>query len=382
MTNIFGPGHHPNTNETAIRPTPVATNHETDRWFAQCNENDPNSGTNIDALFLNALIAELRQAVRTAGAQESELSEVMLAEAMARYASGAIYCVDTGVADAYILSGTGNFVMPKSLFTGMRLLWRPATTNTGPATVNFNGLGVKALLNVDGALAKGDVRAGALVETVYDAAANNGAGAHILLPSSRYAAPRGMQIITASGVWTVPDGVRRIRVRGWGAGGGGGGGGSATAHAGGGGGGGYAETYLDVTPGEQFEVEVGVGGAAGTAAGTDGGDGTPTSFGDVFYCQGGKGGKGSVNGLGVGGDGGSATGGILNIPGRSGGNGIDAGIAKICGFGGATFYGYPAGPVSIGPGHLGSFPGGGGSGASAAAAPGGHGANGLIIVEW
>src|SRR5688572_10261806 len=112
MANEYGPGHYATTAEVADRPTPIATGKEGDRWFAQCDPQG-NGGTKIDEMFLNALIAALRQATRTAGSVQAELSDVMLAEALCRAASGGVFFVDTGTANAHLLATPHSFVMPK-----------------------------------------------------------------------------------------------------------------------------------------------------------------------------------------------------------------------------------------------------------------------------
>ncbi len=121
----------------------------------------------------------------------------------------------------------------------------------------------------------------------------------------------GYQAFTASGTFTVPQTVTKIRVRCIGGGGGGGGGGSAltsggvTAQAGGGGGGAAmcSEAELTVTPGQSIAVTVGQGGNGGNGgalngnAGTDGAPGTVSTFGTLVYAQ--PGGRGQAGGANV-----------------------------------------------------------------------------------
>lgn len=111
-------------------------------------------------------------------------------------------------------------------------------------------------------------------------------------------------VITASEIFTVPQGVSKIRVELWGASGGGGGSGAYTysyyLQAGGdGGGGGYAQQDLDVVPGQQIDITIGSGGEPGNNAiyvsgnyigDTDGGDGGDSYLG-LMVADGGKGGK-------------------------------------------------------------------------------------------
>jgi hypothetical protein len=54
---------------------------------------------------------------------------------------------DTGVADAYVLNFTANF----SAYTdGIVIYWLPSNDNTGPSTLNVNGLGPVSIVNQDG----------------------------------------------------------------------------------------------------------------------------------------------------------------------------------------------------------------------------------------
>lgn len=202
MTNIVGPGHHPGTNETASRPTPVATGKPFDAWFAQCDD-DGTGGTQVDEMWLNQIVDLLRTAIRKAGATESvETSGAMIAEAMSRCASGGIYGVEGGIANAYSLTASGIFQAPLALFDGMLCLWTPGNPNTGAATLNAWGLGVKAIRNRDdSALVAGDLGADPVL-TRYSTAGASGAGAHILLPSWRPKAVTGSSV----GLKIVNDG--------------------------------------------------------------------------------------------------------------------------------------------------------------------------------
>jgi hypothetical protein len=55
--------------------------------------------------------------------------------------------VDSGTANAYVLNFTANFT---SYADGIIVYWTPSNTNTGPSTININGLGPIALVNQDG----------------------------------------------------------------------------------------------------------------------------------------------------------------------------------------------------------------------------------------
>ena len=108
------------------------------------------------------------------------------------------------------------------------------------------------------------------------------------------------QIFTATGTFTVPSGVTKLRVRVYGAGGGGGSTGATGAGAfnncpGGGGGpgtngapGGYSESIVTVSPAATYTVTIGAAGTAGSAS--NGGAGGTSSFGALLSATGGAGG--------------------------------------------------------------------------------------------
>lgn len=179
--------------------------------------------------------------------------------------------------------------------------------------------------------------------------------------------------------FVVPNGTFRARVRLVGGGGGGGGCDGSTA-GGGGGAGGYAETYIDLNPGDVIPVVVGGGGSAGNPGASGGGGGT-SSFANLISATGGA--PGSTGGGGTGGVGyaNQAANGSLILYGGNGGDaaapntrGGDGGVSAFGGGGRAAVGGgQPANGRAIGSG------GGGGYGA---ACYGGLGQNGCVIVEF
>jgi len=73
--------------------------------------------------------------------------------------------VDTGVADAYVLTFTANF----SAYTdGIVIYWLPSTDNTGPSTLNVNGLGPVSIVNQDGSpLTANQLQANQVTTVIY-----------------------------------------------------------------------------------------------------------------------------------------------------------------------------------------------------------------------
>lgn len=163
---------------------------------------------------------------------------------------------------------------------------------------------------------------------------------------------RYLMITESNSTLTIPDGVYSIYVRLWGAGGGGGNGGPSSHGVwggAGGGGGGMAEFWIQVSPGQQFNISIGTGGAWG------GGAGGSSSFGGIVTCGGGGGG-------GAGGD--------WTYSGKGGGVWIASGIA---GFGLITNANGSTGCESYHDGATGNIGGGwngGAAGSSNGSAPG------------
>lgn len=199
------------------------------------------------------------------------------------------------------------------------------------------------------------------------------------------------RLVTASGTWTRPTGIRSVLVWALGAGGGGGGaaGGAATGAAGGGGGAGaLAVSFVDASATPAKSVTIGTGGAGGSTAGGDGAAGGSTSFGAEVVAPGGGGGKGmsaGTWGTAVTGGLGAASGtGTLAFPAENGAAGLrfDGGNV-LSGSGAATLFGGGArGNVGTVAGQTGASRGSGGSGGAAALSAsgqsGGAGADGCL----
>jgi hypothetical protein len=202
-------------------------------------------------------------------------------------------------------------------------------------------------------------------------------------------------IFTSNGTYTVPSGVTQIWVSGC-AGGGGGGGAASGITGGNGGSAGQSviRTPFSVSPGDSLSITVGAGGAAGassSASGTNaGGSGGNSTVVDTTA---------SITLLTLNGGSGGHSGGNNNYNGGSyyntansqgyppGGNGCmlyyggfyfsmgGAGASSLFGVGGCGAYGVGQGASQNAYGY-----GAGGGGACSDA--GGHGAPGMILIEW
>ena len=178
------------------------------------------------------------------------------------------------------------------------------------------------------------------------------------------------QVFTTVGTatWTKPSGIQKVIVTVTG-GGGGGGGGRATFNQGGGGGGGAtAIEVIDVTSVSTVSVTVGDQGSGGTEN-NNGYDGGTSSFGSYCSATGGMGGRAAQSGSRC--QGGTATGGDINLAGgdgnsAGGGNSSDEGVSgHNAGFN-ARVYGSG---------------GGGGDRDSSGTTQGGSGESGIVYVE-
>jgi len=203
------------------------------------------------------------------------------------------------------------------------------------------------------------------------------------LPTLRPGFGSGVQSLTTSGTFVVPNGVTQVEVELWG-----GGAGSyasvANGPSGGGAGGGYARKRITgLAPGQSIAVTIGQGGIGGTTGGAPPTPGTTSSFGPYVSATGGglnylatvvnPQNGGTPSGLGVGGD--------VNLPGSAG----QAGVFNQGGLGGGAPM---CGTQNSGTtGVAGTFPGGGAAGAGTGATGttpfgGAAGGNGLIVVRW
>jgi hypothetical protein len=193
-------------------------------------------------------------------------------------------------------------------------------------------------------------------------------------------APRGMQVFTSGGTFTIPANVTSVKVTAVGGGGGGGGatdpGSSITNYGGGGGGGGNCISLLtNLIPGNTLSITIGSGGAAGNNGGGAGGSGSASTVASgtqtitTITAGGGAGGS-----SGSGGVGGTATNGTFNIAGQVGSFST----------GGNTLFGFGSGTQGV----AGGLYGGGGRAGTATnnfvvqytAAT--AGAAGVVVFEW
>lgn len=323
------------------------------------------------------------------------------APTMAQLQSGApSFALDTGVANTYVCA----FLPAITARTeGLPIRFKAKTANTGPSTLN-DGQGVVALVGgAHSALQGGEIAASGDCWVQWNTSI--GGGAYILLfctGAGEQVAPAtqsqhamqlgqavgrliGVQVFTASGIYTPTPGTTSVVVEAQGAGGGSGGvqttASTQVTFSGNGGAGSYGRgRYTAAFSG--VTVTVGAGGLAGLAAGgTAGGVGGVSSFGALLSAPGGTaGGAGAI--ISAASQYSISGGGMSSPP-------TGANLLSIQGAGSlGAFYGganYGLGIQAPTPGYFGLGPGAGAPGkfspiSTAISAAGVVGINGIVIV--
>jgi len=141
-------------------------------------ENIPtkNTGDSYTSSEFNESNDELKNSITDGGQTLTPADDFQISKSMAVNAAGATFYVDSGAADAYVLSkaGTVSLRSPVAYFEGMAIRFRPDNINTGASTVNVTALGVKTILKPDGvtALSPGDIATDRDAEARFDVTAD------------------------------------------------------------------------------------------------------------------------------------------------------------------------------------------------------------------
>lgn len=273
---------------------------------------------------------------------------------------------------------------------GVTRIVRVPTVGTGPRPFTCDGAAWNALsiddngnLTLPGVLTAGkvtllDVVVSGNACTTTGQVARDAAGGILTCQAGKWSGGAGnqgkMDVITASGSYTIPSDAVKVTV----VGAGGGGGSCLTWDVGGAGGGagGAAIKYYRGMKGTVITVTIGAGGGSGT-------NGGPTYFGAALYATGGEGGY-TQYGY-PGGEGGQGYGGDINL-GGGGGQGFSYAPTSrrfSGGMGGNSIFG--GGAAGSGNDYnyvkYGRAYGAGGGGASSVCY-GGNGSQGVVIVEY
>ena len=174
MTDILGPANAPFAVTT--RPAESRTFMTDDSWFKDCSSSEAEDGTDVQASWLNGVVASLRSVARANGAlfdsspvvPDAGTDDALLLKAIQQLIQRGqqLYGVDAGSANAMIVSLTPALREYKA---GVAIRVKAAVANTGATQININGLGARNIVHPDGsALAANDVAANEIIELVYD----------------------------------------------------------------------------------------------------------------------------------------------------------------------------------------------------------------------
>ena len=111
--------------------------------------------TSLSADYFNELPEELQNAIISSGQvltnqDGTNPNLFQLAMAIAVYVAGGMCYSDSGNQNAYSLIPIGSKKAPPFYFNGMKVSFFISQPNSGPSTVNVNGLGVKTILDPEG----------------------------------------------------------------------------------------------------------------------------------------------------------------------------------------------------------------------------------------
>lgn len=165
-----------------------------------------NSPPPCSAEDLNGFEKENNNLISSTGIALNTADNLQTSKAVSAYAANGDFYTDTGVANAYVCTvqnngGGPSYVAPPSYFTGMRVRFFAGNANTTASTVDVAGLGVKNIVDRNGAaLNGGEIQSGRQVEIVYDSTKFiliDGGSDNTAVPTSTSLVFRG---------FTLPDG--------------------------------------------------------------------------------------------------------------------------------------------------------------------------------
>lgn len=135
------------------------------------NRITPLTGTPFDKAWANDILGFHQKLLDFANITPSNVPDTVLAS---DYFDGMVkrinqlsqYLVDSGAADAYVVSGDPAYT---AYFAGMKMRVKISNVNTGASTLNVDSLGAKNIVQpVNTPLIAGDLLVGAIVELEYD----------------------------------------------------------------------------------------------------------------------------------------------------------------------------------------------------------------------
>jgi len=105
--------------------------------------NDKIEGNDYGPTEFNQFKNETQNTITNTGISLSSGVQTQLSSAISRYATAGDAVIDSGIANAYVLTKQGSFKAPAALQNGAMYRFKAGNTNTGASTVNINGIGIK-----------------------------------------------------------------------------------------------------------------------------------------------------------------------------------------------------------------------------------------------
>lgn len=130
---------------------------------------DKSTGDSVSATEYNNIVRASLNMIEDSG-QTIDATNTQLSKAAANYSAVSTFYTDSGIVNAYVLTPIDNFEGLESLIDGAQIRVRVANTNTGAATINVNGTGVKNITLPDGttALSGGEISSTQDINLRYD----------------------------------------------------------------------------------------------------------------------------------------------------------------------------------------------------------------------
>jgi hypothetical protein len=136
--------------------------------------NDKITGNTLTAGEWNQVPSEIQNVITDTGQTLSSGDLDQLGKGVKTYVSDSDFYLESGAANAYVLTSQVGRQPAFGYTVGMRIRFIPGNNNTGASTVNVDSLGSRNLVDEDGAAFVGDsneIRAGKIYEFAYNGSA-------------------------------------------------------------------------------------------------------------------------------------------------------------------------------------------------------------------
>lgn len=163
MADLLGPANAPNA--VTARPADARVFGADDTFFKGCSAPDVDDGTEVQADWLNGVLAQVRRAIRGMGIAVNNADDDMLLKAI--QANGIRYAADTSLSANTIVVANAQPITAYG--AGFAMLVKIKNDVTDAAVANVDGVGAKNVVHPDGtALTRGDWPKDAIGLVVYD----------------------------------------------------------------------------------------------------------------------------------------------------------------------------------------------------------------------